>query len=100
MSYPTSSFGSSERGSRRKTKSSKLGLSFAAQPAALAIEVNRTLSAKAFSSMRFRKISRRLGPVSPALDPVRERKHYTLPADSELAPGAAEKLWPWPQPLG
>jgi hypothetical protein len=91
------------RGRRRKTKSSKLGLSFAAQPAAFAIEVNRTLFAKAFSSMplpleRERQFSRR-GRPSPAAGPLRERKHYTFSADGDFAPRLAAG-WPMPRPMG
>src|SRR3989454_7358119 len=42
VSKPTSTFGSVGRGKRRKTESSKLGLSFAAQPAALTMAVSFT----------------------------------------------------------
>src|SRR5207248_9008445 len=42
VSKPTSTFGSVWRGSCRKTESSVPGLSLAAQPAALAIDVNLT----------------------------------------------------------
>jgi hypothetical protein len=43
VSNPTSTFGSVARGKPRKTESSKLGLSFAAQPAALTIAVSFTV---------------------------------------------------------
>src|SRR2546426_5551033 len=43
VSKPTSTFGSVGRGKRRKTESSKLGLSFAAQPAALTMAVSFTV---------------------------------------------------------
>ena len=42
VSNPTSTFGSLARGKPRKTESSKLGLSFAAQPAALTMAVSFT----------------------------------------------------------
>src|SRR5260370_40989075 len=43
VSKPTSTFGSVDRGKPRKTESSKLGLSFAAQPAALTMAVSFTV---------------------------------------------------------
>src|SRR5215472_603562 len=46
VSKPTSTFGSVGRGKPRKTESSKLGLSFAAQPAALTIAVSFTACVK------------------------------------------------------
>src|SRR5690242_2794877 len=46
VSNPTSTFGSLARGKPRKTESSKLGLSFAAQPAALTIAVSFTVCVK------------------------------------------------------
>src|SRR5713226_10586180 len=50
VSKPTSTFGSVCRGRRRKTESSRLGLSFAAQPAALTMAVSLTAFAKALPS--------------------------------------------------
>src|SRR5229473_671674 len=49
VSNPTRTFGSVCRGRRRNTESSRLGLSLAAQPAALTMAVSLTVSAKTHS---------------------------------------------------
>src|SRR5205807_1288858 len=85
VSNPTSTLGSLARGKPRKTESSKLGLSFAAQPAALTIAVSFTVCVKPHlcfpgqaSACPYRaSIIARLSALRLQLDHFTVRKQWT-----------------------
>src|SRR5579863_1678327 len=73
VSYPTNTFGSTCFGRERSTESRILGLSLAAQPAALAMVVSFTVSAKLPPSEYGRRIIAREETRSPKLAQKRGR---------------------------